>query len=150
VLGVQPAHHRLFEPQPEAVAAVRGHDRGVVLPGPWRRALGEQDLGVAGHRAVDVDGGDRQQGVATTGDHLCHGPHPVGVPVHAAVVEVSNGHIPDLLEPRPHVSVDPAVRGGEPVICTYDHLSWRIPFRGRTWFGAMTRRCLSHRLAPCV
>jgi uncharacterized protein (DUF433 family) len=25
-------------------------------------------------------------------------------------------HIPDLLEPRPHVSVDPAVRGGEPVI----------------------------------
>jgi uncharacterized protein (DUF433 family) len=25
-------------------------------------------------------------------------------------------HIPDLLAPRPHVSVDPAVRGGEPVI----------------------------------
>lgn len=25
-------------------------------------------------------------------------------------------HIPDLLEPRPHVSVDPAVRGGEPVL----------------------------------
>ncbi len=25
-------------------------------------------------------------------------------------------HIPDLLKPRPHVSVDPGVRGGEPVI----------------------------------
>jgi uncharacterized protein (DUF433 family) len=25
-------------------------------------------------------------------------------------------HIPDLLEPRPHVSIDPTVRGGEPVI----------------------------------
>lgn len=24
--------------------------------------------------------------------------------------------IPDLLEPRPHVSIDPAVRGGEPVV----------------------------------
>jgi hypothetical protein len=46
-------------------------------------------------------------------------------------------HIPDLLEPRPHVSVDPAVRGGEPVICTYDHLSRRVPFRDGPWFGAV-------------